>query len=94
MLTGRGIAIAGKSFVLVIAVLILLHLFAVHGHGDVTALEACLVLLIPLTAASAAGVLMSRPGAFLTPFVMVKPSPSIWNVRRLLPVDLGTVMRH
>ena len=94
MPASRTIADVGKTLILLIAVLIVLHLFVVHGHGEVTAVEACLVLLAPLTAALVAGLLRIGPSVVPSPPEVAKPMARSWEVRRLLPPDSGTVMLH
>ena len=81
------------SLIFLIAILIVLHLFAAHGHADVTALEACVVLLVPLVAALLAGRKPVKPSGIIpVSAVVTRMLPD--EVRRLLPADIGTVMRH
>ena len=94
MVTMRRVVNGQVMMILLIAVLIVVHLLAVHGHEDVTILEACLVLLVPLVAALMAGQISVKPRAVSSFLIVATRMPPDREARRLLPADTGTVMRH
>ena len=94
MVTMRRAVNGQVLMILLIAVLIVVHLLAVHGHEDVTILEACLVLLVPLVVALMASRISATPTAIRSVSIVATRLPPDQEARRLLPVDTGTVMRH
>ncbi len=94
MVAMRRVVNGQVMMILLIAVLIVVHLLAVHGHEDVTILEACLVLLVPLVAALMAGQISVKRRAISSFSIVATRMPPDREARRLFPVDTGTVMRH
>ena len=80
--------------VLAVALFLFLHLVALHGHLELGTAGECLIVLGSLIGLLLIGVL----GMARTPFAPVCPSVMAAaghkEVRRLLPYELGTVMRH